>query len=96
MAKCKITKTKNAHLVGGDVPNPNVRFKWVIEIEVNETWVADGFDMATEVGDERPGEGAVIDMLQQRLPYARSDELGGRIIAAPDSQLIRKAQGYRE
>lgn len=36
-------------------------FKWTVEIEVHETWVADGFDMT---------EDRLRHMLEMALPYA--------------------------
>ena len=62
------------------------RFVWVVEFEVSETWVADGFDL----DDER-----AETMLQTDLAYARSDEIGARVIRAPAPTEIRKAQGYK-
>ncbi len=61
-------------------------FKWVVEIEVAETWVADGFDMTPR---------AIELMLCGILPYAYSYEFKGRVIDAPDPRAIRVAQGYK-
>ncbi len=61
------------------------RQKWTIEIEVDDTWVADGFDM----DDER----AHI-MLHEHLPWARDHELEARVTKAPNPNVIRKLQGY--
>jgi hypothetical protein len=61
------------------------RFKWTVEIEVDETWVMGGFNLT---------EAKVVDMLQNTLPFAYSTEVGARIIKAPTKQEIRKAQGY--
>jgi hypothetical protein len=71
------------------VPNPNPAddmFRWTVEFEVAETWVADGFDLT----DQR-----AIEMLSGDLRYANVDaELGAKVITAPDPKEIRKAQGY--
>lgn len=61
------------------------RFKWTIEIEVDPTWVADGFDL----DDDRAHE-----MLCRELPHAYGHELKARVLSAPKPELIRKAQGY--
>jgi hypothetical protein len=64
-----------------------MKFKWTIEIEVDETWVADGFDM---------NDRAALDMLACRLPYANmSSELKAKVVAAPDAELIATTQGYK-
>lgn len=68
-------------------------FKWTatIEIEVDRTWVADGFDLTTERLDRMLGR-----MIENELSYATPDEVGARgiITAAPPREEIRAAQGY--
>jgi len=61
------------------------RFKWTIEIEVDETWVADGFDAT----DER-----IHAMLANDLRYAYGRELGAKVIKRPPDEDVAKAQGY--
>lgn len=61
-------------------------FKWTVEFQVDETWVADGFELT----DER-----ALEMLQNDLTYAYGHELKAKVISAPDKEAIRKAQGYR-
>ena len=61
------------------------RFKWTVEIEVDEKWVADGFDLTEE---------RVVDMLQNDLRYAYESEVGARVLKAPSKKDIRVAQGY--
>lgn len=63
------------------------KFKWVVEFTVDETWVADGFELTAE---------RAMDMLMHDLGYAREDELGTRVLKAPKPEVIRKAQGYSE
>lgn len=63
----------------------NKRFKWTVEIEVDETWVEDGFDLT----DERAKE-----MVMSDLRYAYGHEISCKVIAAPAPAEIRKAQGY--
>lgn len=59
--------------------------KWVIEIEVDDMWVADGFD---------PDDRWVEEMMQRELSLAYGHEVGGRIISAPDRDDINELQGY--
>ena len=61
------------------------RFKWTVEIEVDEKWVADGFDLTND---------NIINRLQDMLPFATSDEVSGKILKAPSKKAIRVAQGY--
>lgn len=62
-------------------------FKWVVEFQVTENWVEDGFNMS---------EKRALDMLSNTLPYAYGYELSAKIIKAPDPKLIRKTQGYSD
>jgi hypothetical protein len=62
------------------------KFKWTIEIEVDETWVADGFDAT----DER-----MHSMLAHHLPYAYGHELKAKVLARPADEAVAKAQGFR-
>ena len=62
-------------------------FSWTVRVDVDERWVADGFDLT----DER-----LQDILLHALPYANERELGGKVLKAPDVKDIRKAQGYGE
>jgi hypothetical protein len=62
------------------------RFKWTVEFEVDETWVADGFDLT----DER-----ALQMLANDLSYAYGHELGAKVLKAPKPEAVRKAQGYK-
>lgn len=62
--------------------------RWVIEIAVADSWVADGFQMT----DER-----AVKMLENELPYAYSHEFTAQVIKAPDPEAIRQLQsGYEE
>ena len=62
-------------------------FKWIIEFEVTEIWVAGGFDLTAD---------RALDMLGHDLQFASTAELGAKVIKAPSPALIRKAQGYRD
>lgn len=60
-------------------------FKWVVEFEVTETWVADGFDITNQ---------KAIGMMEDALPFASGAEFKATVLKAPDPKLIRKTQGY--
>lgn len=66
-------------------PGEPSRFKWTVEFEVDEVWVADGFNL----DDERAQEMLLVD-----LGYARPHEVSAKVISAPDPKSIKKAQGY--
>jgi len=60
------------------------RFKWTIEISVDEIWVADGFDMT----DDRATE-----MMLTELCWAGGHEVSAKVLETPKPERIRKAQG---
>ena len=62
------------------------KFVWLVEIEIDETWVADGF----EITAERAGE-----WVEKDIGYASPDEISVRIKKAPKSSDIRAVQGYK-
>lgn len=64
-----------------------MRFKWTVEIEVDETWVADGFELTQE---------RLEDMLGHTLSSATSTEYAGLVLKAPDAKDILRVQGYPE
>ena len=66
-------------------PDPKKFFKWAVEIEINEVWVADGFEVTAE---------RIQELIQEAIGYAYDHESRVRVIAAPDPEEIRKAQGY--
>lgn len=68
-----------------DEPNPNKFFKWTVEIEVNEVWVADGFEVTAE---------RVQEWIQEAIGYSYDSETRVRVVKAPDPKEIAKAQGY--
>ena len=63
-----------------------MKLNYTIEVSIDETWVADGFDIRSSQD--------IKDLLQRALPYANGNEVGGRVIHAPSLKLIRKIQGY--
>jgi hypothetical protein len=63
------------------------KFKWVVQFEVTENWVEDGFDIS---------EKRALNMLAEALPYAYGYELSAKIVKSPDAKRIRKTQGYTD
>lgn len=66
---------------------PMKRFKWTVEIEIDETWVADGFDIT----DDR-----LLDIIAHALPYAYGHEFTGKVLSAPKRSEVLRAQGYEK
>jgi len=66
-------------------PNPNKFYKWTVEIEVSEVWVADGFEVTAE---------RLQEMLQEAIGFSHENETRVRVVKAPTVNAIRKAQGY--
>jgi hypothetical protein len=60
-------------------------FKWVVEFEVTETWVADGFNITDQ---------KAMSMMEKALPFASGAEFKAKVIKAPAAKLIRITQGY--
>lgn len=61
-------------------------FKWTAEIEVDETWIADGFELTAE--DLKNA------ILEHMLGYADDSEVNVEIVKSPSEDEIREAQGY--
>jgi len=61
-------------------------YKWTIEIQVADTWVADGFDLSNENLQER--------ILEKMLPYAHEHERSMRVVKKPHALAIAREQGY--
>jgi hypothetical protein len=61
------------------------RLKWTVEIRVDKSWIADGFDLTNERAKA---------MVAKTLPFANNSEFSARVIGKPDRKEIRKAQGY--
>lgn len=49
-------------------------FKWVVEFEITETWVEDGFDI---------NQDRATDMIANALPYANGAEFKATVLKAP-------------
>lgn len=67
-------------------PNPSRTgfYRWVVEIEVHETWVEDGFELT-------PGN--VHERMRNLVPHAYGHEVRARVLEAPPQAAVRKAQG---
>jgi hypothetical protein len=61
-------------------------FKWVVEFEVTENWVADGFNI-----DQR----RAFNIIEGVLPYASGMEIKATVKKSPSEAAIKKAQGYK-
>ena len=59
--------------------------KWIVQIEVDDSWVADGFDLDKD---------RLLDMVANDLNQAHEWEIKVKIIHHPDVKVIRKLQGY--
>lgn len=66
-------------------PDPSKFFKWTVEIEINEIWVADGFEVTAD---------GIKEMIQEAIGFSYEHETRVRVIQAPAINEIRKAQGY--
>ena len=60
-------------------------FKWVVEFEVAESWVEDGFNI---------DQNRATDMIANALPYAYGSEFQAKVIKAPTVKSIKTVQGY--
>lgn len=61
------------------------KFSWTVRFEVDEVWVADGFNLT----DER-----ALEMLQSDLQWADDHELTAKVIRAPSRLRVARVQGY--
>jgi hypothetical protein len=62
------------------------RFTWTVQFTVHPTWVQDGFNLDDD---------CAADMLGRALPWAYADELGAKVLIAPDADEIAMEQGYK-
>jgi len=61
------------------------KLTWLVEISVDESWVADGFTLT--------GDRVKEILLEGPLGFATEDEVDARIVSAPDLDEIKKLQG---
>ena len=59
------------------------KYQWVVEITVDETWIADGWDLTEE---------RLSDMISSQLRYAYSHEYSGKILKKPTKRELNKAR----
>jgi len=62
------------------------RIKYIIELSIADTWIADGFDIRSN--------NDVKELLQRLLPYAYGHEVSGKVISKPALKVIKQLQGY--
>ena len=58
---------------------------WTVQFAVDESWVADGFDLTEERAKE---------MLNGDLRYAYGHELGAKVVKSPSAERVARLQGY--
>ena len=63
------------------------KLTWTVTISVDESWVADGFELTNDNID---------DHLTSILPYAHYWEIDNKVIKSPPKAAIRKLQGYTD
>lgn len=64
-----------------------MKLKWTIALEVDEFWVAEGFD---------PDDAQITDaILGGMLRYAYPSEVKAKVIKRPKDADIAKVQGYK-
>lgn len=60
--------------------------KWIIEMSVDNIWIADGFNRTNERAQR---------MLENDLQFAFSHEVSAKVLAAPCPHVIARLQGYK-
>lgn len=68
------------------------KLKWVIEISVDSSWVAHGFNMKEFEGLK--GNSAATERVKALLPWSDDGEISARVLKAPETDKIKKLQGY--
>lgn len=63
------------------------KYKWTVEITVDETWVADGFDL-------QDGQDVAERLKAGILSYATNGEFTARVKTGPVRELVAKVQGF--
>lgn len=69
-------------------------FTWVVEIEVNPHWVADGFNLLSD--EEGRCEKLEEAILAKLLPFALSSEVQVTIRRSPSPSKIAEVQGFKD
>lgn len=60
--------------------------KWVVEVEVSDTWVEDGFDLT---------DGRMHTIMSEHLSYANGNEIKCKVLERPADVDIAEVQGYK-
>lgn len=66
-------------------PAKPAKFVWTIQIEVDEVWIADGYNLTKD---------RAIYMVLSDLSSATSDEVCVKVLSKPSNSSIANAQGY--
>jgi hypothetical protein len=64
------------------------KFKWTVEIEVDEVWVKDGFDLTGEMVQQA--------LLEYALGYAYDHEVKAQVLSSPTKARILRTQGFKK
>ena len=59
--------------------------RWILEFEIDESWVADGFDFDEE---------RCRDLEESLIAYAYPSEVSVKVLSAPDLKEILRIQGH--
>jgi len=71
-----------------------MKFRWHIVIEASEALVADGFDVANQIGSQAMG--GELSALGKIVDWWRPEDCRVTIIDAPNPADLLRAQGYSE
>ena len=61
--------------------------KWVVEFSIDESWIADGFDLTEERAKE---------MIANEIGWSYSFETSARIVKRPDVAILKRIQNRKE
>jgi hypothetical protein len=64
------------------------KFRFTVEFEIDQVWIADGFFLTAETA---------LEMLGAELNFANvGEELDARMVKVPNLERVAKAQGYSD
>ena len=61
------------------------KIKWLVEFSVEESWVADGFNLTKE---------RATTMIENDLAFSNPGEVTARIVSKPTDDVLAKLQGF--
>lgn len=62
------------------------KFRFTVEFEIDEIWIADGFFLTADIA---------MEMLANELNFANvGEELDARMVKVPSLERVARAQGY--